>query len=72
MKTALAAVALTALLAGSPAFAAHNGGNTTDSTGMSQTQDNSSQKSKHKKHAHKHSHHKKSSSSTDTSGMSKQ
>lgn len=72
MKTALAAVALTALLAGSPAFAAHNGGNTADSTGMSQTQDNSSQKSKHKKHAHKHSHHKKSSSSTDTSGMSKQ
>ncbi len=72
MKTAFAALALTALLAGSPAFAAHNGGNTTDSTGMSQTQDNSSQKSKHKKHAHKRSHgHKKSSGST-TSGTSQQ
>jgi Ni/Co efflux regulator RcnB len=78
MKTTLAAIALTALLAGSPAFAANS--NMSDTTGMSQTQpqDNTTQKQRHKKHAHKKRHasrhakrHSKDSNDS-TSGMTQQ
>jgi hypothetical protein len=70
MKSTLAAIALTVLLAGSPAFAATS---TNDTTGMSQSQDSGTQKQKHKKHHSKKRHsHKKSSDSSNTSGTAQQ